>query len=307
MTLLGLGCYKELPLKVPSPLLVLFAHYDPQNVVDPYVTYYLRALKEELDATIIFMSGCATLTPESVADIAPLCAGIYARRGMSYGFGAWTHGYNIATFAWGMPFRRVVLANDSVYGPLFPLKNMWDTFRGADMYGAIESKEQTAHLQSFFLAFDTQDYRLAPGVLKRFFQAYYDIDDKDEVIRRYELGLSTAAVDRHMTLKAYVTADAARHAYRLYQNHQWKSWFDGPPLNNTLYFYDGLIDHFNFPFLKTVLPRRNRPWHDSMKHIEEFLADRCDYPYKLIEQNCARLKCGPGLWTPDWAPKNGYG
>ena len=74
----------QLPPQPPSGCrtLVLFAHFDPQGVVDPYVAYYLKAL-HGLAATIVFVSGSPTLTPESVAPIRSLCSGIYTRRTLS--------------------------------------------------------------------------------------------------------------------------------------------------------------------------------------------------------------------------------
>ncbi|MFZ0229256.1 MAG: hypothetical protein WAL41_20440, partial [Mycobacterium sp.] len=74
----------ELPPQPPPGCrtLVLFAHFDLQGIVDPYVAYYLKAL-HGLGATTVFVSGSPTLTPESVAPIRSLCAGIYTRRTLS--------------------------------------------------------------------------------------------------------------------------------------------------------------------------------------------------------------------------------
>ena len=78
--------------------------------------------------------------------------------------------------------------------------------------------------------------------------------------------------------------------------HQWVSSFSGPPINNTLYFWDGLIEHLRFPFLKTSLPRHNKPWHDSIAHLRDFIEEHTPYPYGLIQSNVDRLGCG----TPSW-------
>ena len=145
--------YEELPLQPPAGrlTLVLFAHFDLQGIVDPYVVYYLKAL-HGLGATILFVSGSPTLTPESVAPIRSLCAGIYTRRTLSLDFGSWHLAWCILRQrGWSLDqFDRFVMANDSVFGPLFPIEEMWSSFHDADMYGAIESAEQVPHLQSFF-------------------------------------------------------------------------------------------------------------------------------------------------------------
>ena len=147
----------ELPPQPPPACrtLVLFAHFDLQGIVDPYVAYYLKAL-HELGATIVFVSGSPTLTPESVAPIRSFCAGIYTRRTLSFDFGSWHLAWCILRQrGWSLDhFDRFVIANDSVFGPLFPLEDMWSSFHDADMYGAAENTQLVPHLQSFFLAWD---------------------------------------------------------------------------------------------------------------------------------------------------------
>jgi len=135
--------------------LVLFAHFDPQGIVDPYVVYYLKAL-QGLGATILFVSGSPMLTAEAVAPIRSLCAGIYTRRTLSLDFGSWHLAWCIlGQRGWSLDqFDRFVIANDSVFGPLFPIEEMWREFHDADMYGVIENNEWVPHLQSFFLVWD---------------------------------------------------------------------------------------------------------------------------------------------------------
>src|SRR5882757_4134520 len=101
--------------------LVLFAHYDADGVVDPYVVHYLEALSK-LDTTIVFVSGSPELTSDSVASLRPFCAGIYTRRTLALDFGSWHLAWCILrSNGWSLDqFDRLVLANDSVYGPLFP-------------------------------------------------------------------------------------------------------------------------------------------------------------------------------------------
>ncbi|MEE6176565.1 rhamnan synthesis F family protein [Mycobacterium sp. 050134] len=290
--------HQQLPSGPPpdARTLVLFAHFDPQGVVDPYVGYYLKAL-HSLGAAIIFVSGSPTLTPESVAPIRPLCAGIYTRHTLSLDFGSWHLAWCILRQrGWSLDqFDRFVVANDSVYGPLFPIEEMWNSFRGADMYGAIESLEQLPHLQSFFLAWDLNS-RTRP-MLDDFWRRFQYIVDKYKLIERYELGLSERARRGGLTIKPFVSAATIKEAYGRSPNHQWANRFSGPPANNTLYFWDGLIEHLRFPFLKTILPRSNEPWHDSMPHLRDFIERHTDYPYELIDHNVRRLGCGPSSWV----------
>lgn len=293
-------CETHKPLESRPPpgrrTLVLFAHFDPQGIVDPYVTYYLRAL-HNLGATILFVSGSPVLTPESVAPIRALCAGIFTRRTLALDFGSWHLGWCIfRADGWSLEqFDRLVLANDSVFGPLFPLEEMWNSFRDADMYGAIESAERDRHLQSFFLAWDLNS-RTRP-FLNDFWNGFQYIVDKHTLVRKYEIGVSKRARKAGFRTKPFISAATAEANYGLSPRHQWAGKFSGSPINNTLYFWDGLIEHLRFPFLKTILPRYNEPWHDSMADLRTFIEKHTNYPYDLIQSNVDRLGCGAPTWV----------
>ncbi|OBI26220.1 hypothetical protein A5709_07495 [Mycobacterium sp. E1386] len=296
--------HKELPAEPPPArrTLVLFAHFDRQGVVDPYVAYYLREL-HGLGATIVFVSGSPSLIPESVSPIRSLCAGIYTRRTLSLDFGSWHLAWSILRqHGWSLDqFDRLVLANDSVFGPLFPIDEMWSSFHGADMYGAIESAELGSHVQSFFLAWDlnarTRDF------LNDFWDGFQYIVDKDALVRQYEIGVSERARHAGLSIKPFVSLADIKAAYGRSPAHQWATKFSGEPINSTLYFWDGLIEHLRFPFLKTILPRHNEPWHDSMTSLQDFIERHTGYPYELIQSNVERLGCGPASWVrPPAAP-----
>ncbi len=269
--------------------LVLFAHFDLQGIVDPYVVYYLKAL-HGLGATIVFVSGSPTLTPESVAPIRSLCAGIYTRRTLSLDFGSWHLAWCILRQrGWSLDhFDRFVIANDSVFGPLFPIEEMWSSFHDADMYGAIENTQMVPHLQSFFLAWDLNS-RTRP-FLNDFWNDFQYVVHKGPLIWRYEVGLSRRARKAGLSIKPFVSAAAIRTTYRSSPAHLWASRRSGRN-NGTLFFWDGLIEEFRFPFLKTILLRSNKQWHESTTHLRDVIEQHTLYPYGLIRSNVDRIGC----------------
>jgi lipopolysaccharide biosynthesis protein len=261
--------------------LLLFAHFDPQGVVDPYVTYYLKAL-HGLGATIVFVSGSPTLAPESVTAIRPLCAGIYTRRTLSLDFGCWHLAWCLLRQrGWSLTqFDRFVIANDSVYGPLFPIEEMWSSFHDADMYGVIENTQMVTHLQSFLLAWDLNS-RTRPFI-NDFWNDFRYVVHKGPLIWRYEVGLSGSARTAGLSVKPFVPTPSRSSSAR-----RWAS--DRSARNNsTLYSWDTLIRDFRFPFLKTVLPRHHNRWHVSMTHLRD-VVEHTPYPYRLIQSNIDRL------------------
>jgi lipopolysaccharide biosynthesis protein len=291
--------HQELPAQPPPGrrTLVLFAHFDLQGVVDPYVVYYLKAL-HGLGATIVFVSGSPSLTPESVAPIRELCAGIYTRHTLSLDFGSWHLAWSILRErGWSLDqFDRLVITNDSVYGPLFPIEEMWSSFHDADMYGAIESVVQGPHLQSFFLAWDLN--ARTRRFLNDFWNGFEYVVDKRLLIRRYEVGISRRAQRAGLSMKPFLSVDTIRASYRLSPPHQRSRMLARRrSINNTIYFWDGLVEHLRFPFLKASLPRYNTPWQDSITSLREFIKQQTPYPYELIQSNVDRLGLGEASWA----------
>ncbi len=277
----------ELPSQPPSGrrTLVLFAHFDVQGIVDPHITYYLKAL-HRLGATIVFVSASPILSAESVAPIRPFCAGIYTRRTLSFDFGSWHLAWCILRqCGWSLDqFDRFVIANDSVFGPLFPLEEMWSAFHGADMYGAIENTQMVSHLQSFFLAWDLNS-RTRPFLNDLWDEFQYAVH-KGTLIWQYEVGLSRRARRAGLSVKPFVSAAAIRTAGGR-SSQLWDCNRSGRS-NGTLYFWDGLIEDFRFPFLKATVVRDKR-WHESMTHLRDVIEQHTPYPYGLIQSNVERL------------------
>ena len=288
---------KPIPATPPANrgTLIFFAHYDHQGLVDPYVRYYLEAL-HRTGATIILVSGSANLDPVSARSIEPFCAGIYARHTLSLDFGSWHLAWCLMRQqGWSLEhFDRLIIANDSVFGPLFPIEEMFATFTGADMYGSIESDEFARHLQSFFLAWDLNP-RTRP-FLADLWNNFRYIVDKQQLINTYEIGLSARARAAGLAIKPFITAAQVQALFPAAPTHEWATRFPGPSTNNTLYFYDLLIEHLRYPFLKAILPRCNEPWHDAMASLRPFIERHTLYPYHLIEDNSRRLACGPPSW-----------
>lgn len=246
-----------------SKTLVLFAHYDPDDRVDPYVTHYLRALRE-LDAEIVFVSSSGMHNTEST-EIFDLCSVVYAGSTPSTDFASWYAGWKLMRDSIDQ-FDRLVLVNDSVYGPLFPLTEMWDQFHGADMYGAIESTEITRHFQSWFLAWDLNE-RTIP-FLHKFWDEFPTVDAKQ--VRGCEIALSVQAIAAGLTMRPYIWAIQA------------DATLGGAP-NKTIDYWDGLITQFRFPFLKRRVVFDIRP-----QGLDDFLREHTDYPTELLQAHRER-------------------
>ena len=193
------SCWPEdmVPL---GPDVVVFAHFDRRGAVQEHVMHYLIGL-HETGLSVIFVSNSGQLLPEAVARLRPLCAAILVRRNIGYDFGAWREAIERLTLPRPQT-EMLVLANDSVYGPLHPLQETFDRirFNEAPVWGLTESWQIGYHLQSYFLAFDNRV--LCSPAWRRFWAGVRPAPSKHWLIRHYEVGLTQAMTRAGFPCKA---------------------------------------------------------------------------------------------------------
>jgi hypothetical protein len=171
-----------------GPRVALFVHFDGRGNVRPYVLGYLEALRAA-GMSVVFVSNTGKLKPEAIESLKPLCAGILVRRNVGYDFAAMREGLS----HFGLPranTEMLVIANDSVYGPLRPLNELLDKvdFEKADFWGATESWQSRYHLQSYFLV--AGPALLAHPAWSSFWESVMSVPSKRWVITRYEVGIT---------------------------------------------------------------------------------------------------------------------
>ncbi len=82
----------------------IFAHYDKQNIVDPYVITYLTELKKYSE--IIFVSDC-NLKEQEIKKIENLCFdNIYKKHG-EYDFGSYKFGFQLLQNKYSDKFNKL--------------------------------------------------------------------------------------------------------------------------------------------------------------------------------------------------------
>ncbi len=130
--------------------LAIYAHYDHQGEVKPYVVHYLKALSEHC-AMIVFVS-TATLSAEELAKVEPHCEAASTKANAGFDFGMWKQVIEQSDLA---ECDELVLTNSSVFGPLSPLGEMFEKMKtvSCDFWGVTDNYELDWHLQSYFLVF----------------------------------------------------------------------------------------------------------------------------------------------------------
>ncbi|WP_298224437.1 rhamnan synthesis F family protein [Acidocella sp.] len=175
---------------VLGPRVVLFMHFDRHGNVRRQLLDYIRAFREN-GRDVVFVTNSGRLAVEAEAALRELCAAVVIRRNAGYDFGAWADVLDRL----GLPraeTQELILANDSLFGPLVPLGDVLRrlNYAKADVWGLTESWQLRYHLQSYFLAFGPAALR-TEGFTK-FWRAVRPVPMKSYVIKRYEVGLTQA-------------------------------------------------------------------------------------------------------------------
>lgn len=183
-----------------GPRVAIFAHFDALGVVHEHTIRYLESLRDAgLD--VVFVSNSGRLAPDASASVYAVCKSVLVRRNIGYDFGAWREAMDIL----GLPrpnTEMLILANDSVYGPLHPLHETLRRicFAEAPVWGLTESWQKDYHLQSYFLAFGPQ--ALQSTAWAQFWRQVRPAPSKRWIIRHYEIGLSQVMMQSGLPCKA---------------------------------------------------------------------------------------------------------
>lgn len=112
---------------------------------------------------------------------------VVRRTNEGYDFGSWAVG--LAMFPEMRRLDLVILTNDSMAGPFAPIDGFVDAFENSpvEVWAITDSHQISHHLQSYFIGF-------RGGVLddrpwRTFFGGIEDLDEKMDIVLRYEFGI----------------------------------------------------------------------------------------------------------------------
>jgi GT2 family glycosyltransferase len=271
--------------------LCLFASFSSTGRLESSVLYYLNTLKSH-GFDIVFVSTSPQFKDADAVQLQGICCEVVWRQNIGYDFYSWKTGLALLEGQVGN-YEGVLFTNDSIVGPLYPLEPIFAVMEKEpnSLWGLTDSCELgTRHLQSYFL------YCSKHIVGSKFFQRFWDrldpIDDKMEIVTRYEIGFSDAAAKAGVTLAAiFPVAAVAAKAKMLGEAFPYsKDLEQGSAHNTTLFMWDILLKDFQFPFIKAELFRIDRfqafaaeRWESLAKHA---LPEGRAAVTHFIEQGC---------------------
>jgi lipopolysaccharide biosynthesis protein len=171
-----------------GPRVALFCHFDAQGAVRSDVLRYLTAL-HDAGYSVVVVSNSGALQPAAMAALQTVCAAVLVRRNIGLDFCAWREGLELFSLPRDNT-EALLLANDSVYGPLQPLAPLLSRLSAgdADVWGLTDSDQIRFHLQSYFLAVSATAMR--SEAWRRFWHGVRPYPSKHLMIRCYEIGLT---------------------------------------------------------------------------------------------------------------------
>lgn len=278
----------------------VFAHFDRDDIVDDYVIYYLRSLKK-VCSYLVFVTTSA-LPEDEVSKLSGICDQVVARENEGYDFMSYKVGLQ---YLENGEYDEVVLCNDSVYGPLFPLEEVFEKMQtqDCDFWGITECSHPIYHLQSYFLVF-RRDV-LGSEHFKRFWENVSIKTKKSDIIEQYEIGLSQSLINNGFRARASITYHPSSIEFlimrrlsikKVFNLNSWirllKDVFSSGKeqrLNPTHYLWRQLIEKQRMPFLKIELLRDN-PVKINIKGYDDIIRRHTAYPVELLRRHLDRVR-----------------
>lgn len=277
----------------------VFAHFDPKGVVDPYVILLLHGLKEVTDEIVFVTTSSASL--EYLHSLNLPVSKTIARENRGLDFFSWKIG--LRELDW-CQFDELILCNDSVYGPLYPLGTLFEHMRAksCDFWGITDNTEFAYHVQSYFLVFRARV--IASDVFRKFWAGLELVDQKKQLVLKYEIGLSSDLMAlglkpatafssgvRSLLLVGWIAS--GRVARRLLRSPAAIPDFVGlfrrnARLNKTHYLWKEMLRQ-KIPFIKVELLRAN-PENQPIDLVFDELRRRTTYPVEIIDRHISRTE-----------------
>lgn len=198
----------------------LFCFYDRDGIVDDYVLFYLRALKELNMEIVIICNGAITqLGKFKLEEIANK---VIIRD--NEGFDAWAHKTAIEQIGWNRlrDYDEILITNSTIMGPVTSLQNVFEsmTDRKLDFWGITKHLSfqenpfyckygyTPEHLQSYFIVFCERVIK--SDIFMGFWKELPLLNSYNEAVGKYELILTKTLGDAGFAYDSYV--DAQKYA-----------------------------------------------------------------------------------------------
>lgn len=187
------------------------------------------------------------------------------RPNVGYDFGTWAATLNAFPSLRSRP--EVLLTNDSLVGPFAPLTEVRTAIDAShsDVFALTESRQISHHAQSFFLLF--RRGILADRPWRRFFASVRPERTKEDIVRRYELGVARICRLYGYSWEAMISTETSLSGVDNPTFTSWRSLFDcGVPMVKR-----SLVTHPEYPATTAEVQELVRTHY--RQELEDWLPD----------------------------------
>jgi lipopolysaccharide biosynthesis protein len=216
----------------------LFTHFNQNGNVSPYVFTYLESLiRIGLEIVLISNSEIQPDVLKQLNDLPGCRAFVRDNKGIDFGAWQWALKNDLVP----ADTENILLANDSIFGPLFDLSIVFDKMEAkkVDFWGLTDSYQGQWHIQSYFLYLSRKVF--LSDAFKKVFDQDFGKLIKNDIINQGEIQLSQSLKESGFSSAVYVSYDELTQQ-AVKETH-----------NPTHFYWKQLIREFKFPFLKKDL------------------------------------------------------
>ena len=259
-----------------------YLFYDEQGVVDDYVSYKLKALREHVEH--IFVVSNSPLTFDGRKKLEQVADTVFCRENV--GFDVW--GYKEAMEAFGFErlkeYDEAILLNYTFFGPIFPFSELFSKMsaKGVDFWGISDHAEMSPnpftghgvlpnHIQSHFIAVGKR--LLSSLEFAEYWQKMPMIESYTSSILQHESRFTKHFSDKGFSHAVYCEEKNYESDYPTLLQAPQTFEERCPILKRRLFFNDPLVSDYN-----SVIPLK----------AFDFVKQYTDYPVDLIWQNVLR-------------------
>ena len=242
---------------------LIFAQYgsNDDKPIRSDILDLLRTYRRHFYVQVVAATPSLLEHPHDLAALRNVCDGLIIRRNEGYDFGSWMTGLRFCRDLINQR-QSVLLSNDSFWGPIRPLTGLVNrlTNSQADVIGLTDNLMYEPHLQSAFLMFKSR--AIACPAFWQFWEQIMCWDEKRNIVKNYEVGLSILLKKNGMTLESLFSKNANGNILHA----EWKS----------------LIENHDFPFIKVSLLRDNphgvdiKGWKETIRRGNRRLAGQIE-------------------------------
>ncbi len=249
----------------------VFSHFDSDGIISDEVVYYLKELDKFCDIIFVSTSEGILNKEEEISKLTDICKVCIVKSNYGYDFGSWKTGLNYIKEQ-NIKLKTLILCNDSVIGPLFDLKDIFENMqkKSYDIWSMTDNFEIDYHLQSYFTVYNQK--ALEHNLVQQFWDNFKIYKDKQTLIEKNEIAYSKSLIEcEDFNTGAYCSSK------------------DVSFVNMLHYYWKDIIINNKFPFIKKELIRDN-PKSVNIKDMNEVVKNYTKYDVQLLQKYIDRVK-----------------